>query len=115
MDSVKTICDECEGKRYHSEVLELKFKGKNIAEVLNMTITQASEFFDSSKIKKHLFLLQEVGLGYLKLGQSLSTLSGGESQRLKIATELKKKAIFTLWTSQQPVYTCPILIIFTEL
>jgi excinuclease UvrABC ATPase subunit len=91
LDSVKTICDECEGKRYHSEVLELKFKGKNIAEVLDMTITQASEFFDSSKIKKHLFLLQEVGLGYLKLGQSLSTLSGGESQRLKIATELKKE------------------------
>jgi excinuclease UvrABC ATPase subunit len=91
LDSVKTICDECEGKRYHSEVLELKYKGKNIAEVLDMTVTQASEFFDSSKIKKHLFLLQEVGLGYLKLGQSLSTLSGGESQRLKITTELKKE------------------------
>ncbi|MDD4374464.1 MAG: excinuclease ABC subunit UvrA [Bacteroidales bacterium] len=91
LDSVKTICDECEGKRYHSEVLELKFKGKNIAEVLDMTVTQASGFFDSPKIKKHLFLLQEVGLGYLKLGQSLSTLSGGESQRLKIATELKKE------------------------
>jgi len=91
LDSVKTICDECEGKRYHSEVLELKFKDKNIAEVLDMTVTQASEFFDSLKIKKHLFLLQEVGLGYLKLGQSLSTLSGGESQRLKIATELKKE------------------------
>ncbi|MCK9207069.1 MAG: excinuclease ABC subunit UvrA [Salinivirgaceae bacterium] len=91
LDSVKTICDECEGKRYHSEVLELKFKDKNIAEVLDMTVTQASEFFDSSKIKKHLCLLQEVGLGYLKLGQSLSTLSGGESQRLKIATELKKE------------------------
>lgn len=91
LDSVKTICDECEGKRYHSEVLELKFKGKNIAEVLDMTVNQASEFFDSSRIKRHLFLLQEVGLGYLKLGQSLSTLSGGESQRLKIATELKKE------------------------
>ncbi|MBN1820202.1 MAG: ATP-binding cassette domain-containing protein, partial [Prolixibacteraceae bacterium] len=91
LDSVKTVCDECEGKRYHSEVLELKFKDKNIAEVLDMTVTQASEFFDSAKIKKHLWLLQEVGLGYLKLGQSLSTLSGGESQRLKIATELKKE------------------------
>ena len=91
LDSVKTICDECEGKRYHSEVLELKFKGKNISEVLDMTVTQASEFFDSLKIKKLLVLLQEVGLGYLKLGQSLSTLSGGESQRLKIATELKKE------------------------
>lgn len=91
LDSVKTICDECEGKRYHSEVLELKFKGKNIAEVLDMTVNQAFEFFDSPKINKHLALLQEVGLGYLKLGQSLSTLSGGESQRLKIATELKKE------------------------
>ncbi|MFH1121240.1 MAG: excinuclease ABC subunit UvrA [Bacteroidota bacterium] len=91
LDSVKTICDECEGKRYHSEVLELKFRGKNIAEVLDMTVSQASGFFDSSKITKHLDLLQEVGLGYLKLGQSLSTLSGGESQRLKIATELKKE------------------------
>ena len=91
LDSVKTTCDECEGKRYHSEVLELKFKDKNIADVLDMTVTQAAEFFESSKIKKHLLLLQEVGLGYLKLGQSLSTLSGGESQRLKIATELKKE------------------------
>ncbi len=91
LDSVKTICDECEGKRYHFEVLELKFQGKDIAEVLDMTVTQASEFFTSQKIKKHLRLLQEVGLGYLKLGQSLSTLSGGETQRLKIATELKKE------------------------
>lgn len=91
LDSVKTLCDECEGKRYHSEVLEFKFKGKNIAEVLDMTVNQASEFFGSSKIHKLLYVLNEVGLGYLKLGQSLSTLSGGESQRLKIATELKKQ------------------------
>lgn len=91
LDSVKTICDECEGKRYHSEVLELQFNGKNIAEVLNMTVNQAFDFFSSVKIKKHLSILQEVGLGYLKLGQSLSTLSGGESQRLKIAAELKKE------------------------
>jgi len=90
LDSVKTICDECEGKRYHAEVLELKYQDKNIAEVLNMTVNQACEFFTDPKIKKHLHLLQEVGLGYLKLGQSLSTLSGGESQRLKIATELNK-------------------------
>lgn len=91
LDSVKTICDECEGRRYHSDVLELKHLGKNIAEVLDMTVNQASEFFKTPKIKKHLHLLQEVGLGYLKLGQSLSTLSGGETQRLKIATELKKE------------------------
>lgn len=88
LDSVKTVCDECEGKRYHSEVLDLKLFGRNIAEILDMTVNQSYEFFKSSKIKKHLHLLQEVGLGYLKLGQSLSTLSGGESQRLKIATEL---------------------------
>lgn len=91
LDSVKTICDECEGKRYHSDVLELKFQDKTIAEVLDMTVNQANEFFKLPKIKKHLHLLQEVGLGYLKLGQSLSTLSGGESQRLKIASELKKE------------------------
>lgn len=92
LDSVKTICDECEGKRYHSDVLKYKFQDKNIAEVLDMTVSQAYEFFKVSKIKKHLHLLQEVGLGYLKLGQSLSTLSGGESQRLKIATELNKES-----------------------
>ncbi len=92
LDSVKTICDECEGKRYHSEVLELKFQDRNIAEVLDMTVNQAYEFFKSSKIIRHLHLLQEVGLGYLKLGQSLSTLSGGESQRLKIATELNRES-----------------------
>jgi excinuclease UvrABC ATPase subunit len=92
LDSVKTTCDECEGKRYHADVLELKYLDKNIAEVLDMTVNQAYAFFDSSKIKKHLKVLQEVGLGYLKLGQSLSTLSGGESQRLKIATELNKES-----------------------
>lgn len=90
LDAVKTLCDECEGKRYKPEVLELKLKGQNIADVLNMSIDQALEFFESPKIKKHLHLMQEVGIGYLKTGQSLSTLSGGESQRLKIATELHK-------------------------
>ena len=90
LDSVKTICDECEGKRYRAEVLDLTLNDKNIAEVLNMTVSQADDFFKPPKIKKHLRLLQEVGLGYLELGQSLSTLSGGESQRLKIATELNR-------------------------
>ncbi len=90
LDSVKTICDECEGKRYHADVLELKFNDKNIADVLDMTVNQACEFFKSTKIKNHLQLLLNVGLSYLKLGQLLSTLSGGELQRLKIATELKK-------------------------
>ncbi len=91
LDSVKTVCDECEGKRYHADVLELKFNDKNIADILDMTVNQAYDFFKSAKIKNHLQLLQNVGLGYLKLGQSLSSLSGGESQRLKIATELKKE------------------------
>ncbi|HEX2959332.1 MAG TPA: excinuclease ABC subunit UvrA [Chitinispirillaceae bacterium] len=89
LDAVKTVCDECEGKRYHSEILELTLNGKNIAEVLDMTINQVYDFFKATKIRKLLQLLLDVGLGYLKLGQSLSTLSGGESQRLKIATELK--------------------------
>jgi len=91
LDSVKTVCDECEGKRYHSDVLALTLDDKNIADVLDMTVNQAYEFFKPVKIKNHLHLLQKVGLGYLKLGQSLSTLSGGEAQRLKIATELKKE------------------------
>lgn len=92
LDAVKTVCDECEGRRYHGEVLELQFQGKSIADVLDMTVSQASDFFKSAKIKKHMQLLLDVGLGYLKLGQSLSTLSGGESQRLKIATELSKES-----------------------
>lgn len=92
LDAVKTTCDECEGKRYHQEVLDLKLKGKNIAEVLAMTAVQAYEFFENPKIKKLLHLLIQVGLGYLKLGQSLSTLSGGEAQRLKIATELNQQS-----------------------
>ncbi|MDP4276905.1 MAG: excinuclease ABC subunit UvrA [Bacteroidota bacterium] len=90
LDSVKTRCDECDGKRYKQEVLDLSYLGKSIFEVLDMTVNQAEEFFNDPKIDKHLQLLQRVGLGYLKLGQSLSTLSGGECQRLKIATELRK-------------------------
>lgn len=92
LDSVKTICDECEGKRYNSDVLQLTKDGKNIADILDMTAVQAFDFFESSKIRKHLQLLMEVGLGYLKLGQSLSSLSGGESQRLKIAGELTRQS-----------------------
>lgn len=90
LDSVRTKCDLCNGKRYNEEVLNLKYRDKNIFDVLDMTINQAVEFFDTNRIKKQLHLLQEVGLGYLKLGQPLSTLSGGECQRLKIATELRK-------------------------
>lgn len=92
LDAVKTVCDECDGKRYHADVLELRYQGQNIADVLNMTVNQAEDFFKVPKINKHLKILREVGLGYLKLGQTLSSLSGGESQRLKIATELGKES-----------------------
>lgn len=92
LDAVKTICDECEGKRYKAEVLEYLYDGASIADVLDMTIEQAYEFFKIPKIRKLLKVLLEVGLGYLKLGQSLSTLSGGECQRLKIASELHKES-----------------------
>jgi excinuclease UvrABC ATPase subunit len=90
IDAVKSQCDECEGRRYHADVLELKYRGKNIAEVLNLSVNEALRFFATPKINRQLQLLQDVGLGYLKLGQTLSSLSGGESQRLKIATELQK-------------------------
>lgn len=92
LDAVRTICDECEGKRYHTDVLTKLYKGLNIADVLNMTVAQALEFFDSVAIKKRLKVLSETGLSYLKIGQSLSTMSGGESQRLKIATELHNES-----------------------
>jgi len=90
LDAVKTICDECEGKRYKPDVLCLKYMNKSIAEVLDMSVDEAYQFFTSEKINKQLKVLQDVGLGYLKIGQSLSSLSGGESQRLKIASELHK-------------------------
>ncbi len=89
LDAVKSPCDECEGKRYHADVLSLLYQGKNIAEVLDLTVEEAIGFFSPPKIKRQLLLLEEVGLGYLKLGQTLSSLSGGESQRLKIAAELQ--------------------------
>jgi excinuclease UvrABC ATPase subunit len=92
IDSVQSVCDECEGKRYHAEVLEYRYLGKNIADVLNLSVQEALQFFKAPKINQHLRLMQDVGLGYLKLGQTLSSLSGGESQRLKIATQLQKES-----------------------
>lgn len=85
-------CEECHGRRYNRETLEVKFKGKSIADVLEMTINQACDFFANiPTINKKLKVLQEIGLGYIKLGQPSSTLSGGENQRVKLATELAKK------------------------
>lgn len=85
-------CETCHGKRYNRETLEVRFKGKSIADVLDMTINQAVEYFDNQpQILSKIKVLQDVGLGYIKLGQSATTLSGGESQRVKLATELSKK------------------------
>ena len=85
-------CEECHGTRYNSETLEVKYKGKNIAEVLDMTVEEACDFFSNiPQIKNKLDTLNNVGLGYVKLGQSSTTLSGGEAQRVKLASELYKK------------------------
>jgi len=88
---VHVDCDLCSGRRYSPEVLEYKYRGKDISQVLEMTVDEAAEFFDNKKIKRGLGLLKKVGLGYMTLGQPLNTLSGGEAQRLKITRELNKK------------------------
>lgn len=90
LGDVKRICEECKGKRYKAETLQYKYRGKTIADVLNMTIDEAKEFFDNREIVKRLDLLSNVGLGYLQLGQSMDTLSGGEVQRVKLASGLSK-------------------------
>ena len=92
LPDVYVNCDECNGKRYNRETLEVRFKGKSISDVLEMTIEEATNFFDKiPKIHRILETLQSVGLGYVKLGQASTTLSGGEAQRIKLATELAKK------------------------
>ncbi len=93
LPDVYVPCDVCQGKRYNRETLEVKFKDKNISDVLNMTVAQADEFFDNvPKIKEKLDVLMDVGLTYISLGQSATTLSGGEAGRIKLAKELQKKA-----------------------
>ena len=92
LPDIQVPCEECHGKRYNRETLEVRFKGKSIADVLDMTINQAVEFFENvPDILRRIKTLQDVGLGYVKLGQPSTTLSGGESQRVKLATELAKK------------------------
>jgi len=91
LSSVTLVCTECEGKRYKKEVLKFVYKGKTIADVLGMTISEAIEFFEDKEIIRRLAILKSVGLDYLTLGQSLNTLSGGEAQRVKLASELHKK------------------------
>ena len=84
-------CEVCKGRRYNRETLEVHYKGKNIYEVLEMTVDEALPFFENiPRIYNRLKTLEEVGLGYVKLGQSSTTLSGGEAQRVKLATELSK-------------------------
>ena len=92
LPDVHVPCEECEGKRYNRETLEVRFKGKSISDVLEMTINQAVDFFESiPKIAQKINTLKDVGLGYIKLGQQSTTLSGGEAQRIKLASELSKK------------------------
>ena len=93
LPDVYVECETCNGKRYNPETLEVRYKGKSISDVLNMTIEESVPFFEKHpKIYRTLHTLQQVGLGYIKLGQSSTTLSGGEAQRIKLATELAKKA-----------------------
>lgn len=92
LPDVHVKCKDCEGRRYNRETLEVRYKGKSISDVLDMTINQGVEFFQNiPKIERHLNTLQQVGLGYVTLGQPSTTLSGGESQRVKLATELAKR------------------------
>ena len=104
LSDVYVKCDVCKGKRYNRETLEVKYKGATISDVLNMTVAEAYVFFENiPKIKSRLKTLYDVGLGYIKLGQSATTLSGGEAQRIKLASELNKKATGkTLYLLDEP-------------
>src|SRR5205814_9675903 len=101
---VDVRCEQCNGRRYNREALEVRFKGKTIADVLDMTVEEALEFFRHiPKIKRRLQALHDVGLDYIRLGQPATTLSGGEAQRVKLATELSKVATGrTLYILDEP-------------
>jgi excinuclease ABC subunit A len=93
LPDVYVICEDCKGARYNRETLQVHFKGKTIGDVLNMPISEAAEFFAPiNSIARYLTTLVDVGLGYVRLGQSATTLSGGEAQRVKLATELQRRA-----------------------
>jgi excinuclease ABC subunit A len=104
LSDVYVTCEVCKGKRYNRETLDIKYRGKNIADVLNMTVEEALEFFQNHpKIKKKLKTLSDVGLGYIHLGQQATTLSGGEAQRVKLATELSRMGTGkTLYVLDEP-------------
>ena len=101
---VYVLCDVCNGQRYNEQTLDIKFKNKNISQVLNMTVEEGLDFFDAiPSIKKKLSTLSDVGLGYITLGQSAITLSGGEAQRIKLAKELSKRSTGkTLFVLDEP-------------
>ena len=93
LPDVYITCDVCKGRRYNFETLEIRYKGKNIYEILEMTVEEALEFFENvPSIRSKLETMNRVGLGYIKLGQSATTLSGGEAQRVKLSTELSKRS-----------------------
>jgi len=94
LGEVRTKCDKCLGQRYRPEVLTYQYKNKNISDILQMTAIEANEFFDQKEIKNGLQMLLDVGLDYIELGQTLDTLSGGEAQRLKLASHLQNKGEF---------------------
>ncbi len=104
MPDIYLLCDVCRGKRYNSETLQVKYKNKNVADVLEMTVNEAREFFQNfPAIHDKLSVLEDVGLGYIQLGQSATTLSGGEAQRIKLATELARRATGnTLYILDEP-------------
>jgi excinuclease ABC subunit A len=104
LPDVYVTCEECHGKRYNKEALEIHYKGKTIADVLDMTIEKATKFFENIPvINGKLATLNDVGLGYMKLGQPATTLSGGEAQRVKLATELSRRSTGqTLYVLDEP-------------
>ena len=120
LPDVYVTCDVCKGKRYNRETLEVKYKGKNIYDVLNMTVDEGVKFFENiPSIKRKLATLSEVGLGYIKIGQSSTTLSGGEAQRVKLATELAKrgtgKTVYILDEPTTGLHTADVKMLITVL